>query len=49
MFHEVKVYDAQGDLKKIISREELLKIHWKKLEKIKVSREENLRRWKKKK
>lgn len=32
MFHEVKVLSPEGKLKKLISRQELKKNHWKKFE-----------------
>jgi hypothetical protein len=32
MFHEVKVLSPEGKLKKLISRQELKKSHWKKFE-----------------
>jgi len=32
MFHEVKVFSPEGKLKKLISRQELKKSHWKKFE-----------------
>lgn len=32
MFHEVKVFSPEGKLKKLISRKELKKEHWKKFD-----------------